>query len=161
MEAVWILLGAVAVTIIVLWARGKAAGAPEPSSLSNAALDARINSEMKWLQRYDSLPLSHQQGKLKEQHDEKNVYLQKLFMERKQRMELVQTKMRAESEFADRVRVEQDVLAEMADVEPERIISRINELVSEGTPQDEAKRKALSESQARVKERIEERISSL
>lgn len=113
----------VAVLLIVI---GKMKGAPEPSSMSDAAIFQRLQTEGAWISKYLRQPHSSQQSaSLKRMYEEKTVYIQNL------KVELMKRQMT------------QGTQAIQQELGP--ILQRAAELVKEGNPEAKAYAAALKE----------------
>jgi len=120
-----IIIGIV-VVVVLLIVIGKMKGAPEPSSMSEAAIFQRIQTEGAWISKYLSQPLSSQQSaSLKRMYEEKTAYIQSLKTELMKR-QMVQGTQAVQQELAP-------------------ILQRAAELVKEGKPEAEALATALKE----------------
>jgi hypothetical protein len=118
-----ILIGIV-VVIVLMIVIGKMKGAPEPSSMSDAAIFQRLNSEGAWIAKYLSQPHSSQQT-LKRMYEEKTQYIQSLKTELSKR------------------RMAQGAQAANAELAP--ILQRTAELLKEGMSEAEATAQSLKE----------------
>jgi hypothetical protein len=120
-----IIIGIV-VVVVLLIVIGKMKGAPEPSSMSEAAIFQRLQTEGAWISKYLSQPYSSQQGaSLKRMYEEKTIYIQSL------KAELMKRQM------AEGTQAVQQELAP--------ILQRAAELVKEGKSEAEAHAAALKE----------------
>lgn len=116
----------VVVVIIVLVIIGKLKGAPDPSSMSDAAIIQRLHTEGVWIAKYLRQPLSSQQSEsLKRMYNEKTQYIQSL-----------------KAELAQR-HVAQSTQAVQAGLAP--IQQRAAELVNEGMSEADATAQSLKE----------------
>lgn len=67
------------VVIVLLVVIGKIIGAPEPSSMSEAAILVRLQTENAWMTKYSNLPYSSQQSaSIKRMYEEKTAYIKNL-----------------------------------------------------------------------------------
>lgn len=120
-----IIIGIV-VVVVLLIVIGKMKGAPEPSSMSEAAIFQRLQSEGAWISKYLSQPYSSQQSaSLKRMYEEKTAYIQNL------KAELIRRQMA------------QGTQAVQQELAP--ILQRTAELMKEGKPEAEAHAAALKE----------------
>ena len=120
-----IIIGIVVVVVLLL-VIGKMKGAPQPSSMSEAAIYQRLQTEGAWLSKYLVQPLASQQSaSLKRMYDEKSEYVKTL------KAELMKRKMAQGT---------QAVQAELAPV-----LRRAAELMKEGKSEAEAHAAALKE----------------
>ena len=120
-----IIIGIV-VVVVLLIVIGKMKGAPEPSSMSEAAIFQRLQTEGAWISKYLSQPYSSQQSaSLKRMYEEKTTYIQSLKAEQMQR-QMAQCTQAVQQELAP-------------------ILQRAAELVKEGKPEAEAHAAALKE----------------
>jgi len=120
-----IIIGIVLVVVLMIVV-GKMKGAPEPSSMSEAAIFQRLQIEGAWISKYLSQPYSSQQSaSLKRMYEEKTAYIQSL------KAELMKRQMAQGT---------QAVHQELAP-----ILQRAAELVKEGKPEAEAHAEALKE----------------
>ena len=120
-----IVIGIIVVVVLVI-VIGKMKGAPEPSSMSEAAIFQRLRTEGAWIEKYLSQPFSTQQGEsLKKMYEEKTQYVLAL------REELTRQQMA------------QGAKAVSAELAP--IHERTAQLVSEGKTQEEATAQSLKE----------------
>ncbi len=120
-----VLIGIV-VVVVLLIVIGKIKGAPEPSSMSEAAIFQRLNTEGAWISKYLSQPLSSQQSaSLKRMYEEKTQYIQNL------KAELTKRQMA------------QGAQAVQAELAP--ILERTAELIKEGKSEPEATAQSLKE----------------
>ena len=120
-----IVIGIIVVVVLVI-VIGKMKGAPDPSSMSEAAIFQRLQTEGAWIAKYLSQPLSTQQGNsLKKMYEEKTQYIQTL------KAELTKRQMA------------QGAKAVQAELSP--IHERTAQLVSEGKTQEEATVQSLKE----------------
>ncbi len=109
----------IVVVVVLLIVIGKMKGAPDPSSMSEAAIFQRLQTEGAWISKYLGQPLASQQSdSLKKMYEEKTQYIQNL------KVELTMRQMAQGS---------QAVQAELAP-----ILERTAELVKEGKSQEEA-----------------------
>ena len=116
----------IVVVVVLLIVIGKMKGAPEPSSMSDAAIFQRLQTEGAWISKYLSQPHSSQQSaSLKRMYEEKTVYIQNL------KVELMKRQMT------------QGTQAIQQELGP--ILQRAAELVKEGKPEAEAHAAALEE----------------
>ena len=120
-----IIIGIV-VFVVLLVIVGKMKGAPEASSMSEAAIYQRLNTEAAWISKYLSQPLSSQQNpSLKRMYEEKTAYVQSL------KAELIKLQLAQGS---------QAIQHELAP-----ILQRTAELMNEGKSEAEANATALKE----------------
>ena len=120
-----ILIG-IAVVVVLLIVIGNLKGAPDPSSMSDAAILQRLQAEGIWIFRYLGQPLSSQQStSLKRMYEEKTQYVQNL------KAELAKRKMA------------QGTQAVQAELAP--ILQRSAELMKEGKSEAEATAHSLKE----------------
>jgi len=120
-----IVLGIV-VVVVLLIIFGKMKGAPEPTTMSDAAIFQRLQTENAWISKYLSQPLSTQQSEsLKRMYAEKTAYIENL------KKQLVERQMAQQAQAVN------------AELEP--ILKRAAELVKEGMPEAEAQAAALKE----------------
>ncbi len=120
-----IIIGIV-VVVVLLIVIGKMKGAPEPSSMSDAAIFQRLQTEGAWISKYLSQPISSQQSaSLKRMYEEKTQYIQNL------KAELTKRQMA------------QDTQAVQAELAP--ILQRSAELMQEGKSEAEATAQSLKE----------------
>ena len=116
----------IVVVVVILIVIGKMKGAPEPSSMSEAAILQRLGTEGAWISKYLSQPLSSQQGEsLKRMYEEKTAYVASLKSELMKR-QMAQGTQAVQQELAP-------------------ILQRAAELVKEGRPEAEAHAIALKE----------------
>ena len=116
----------IAVLVVILFIVGKMKGPPDASSMSEAAIYQRLNTEGAWISTYLSQPLSSQQSpSLKRMYEEKTAYVQSL---NAQLMKLQLTN------------VGQAIQQELTP-----ILQRTAELMKEGRPEAEAYATALKE----------------
>ena len=116
----------IVVVIIILIVIGKMKGAPDPSSMSEAAIFQRLGTEGAWISKYLSQPLSSQQSaSLKRMYEEKTAYVASL------KSELIKRHMA------------QGTQAIQQELAP--ILQRVAELMKEGRPEPEAHAAALKE----------------
>jgi len=114
------------VVVVILIVIGKMKGAPDPSSMSEAAICQRIGTEGAWISKYMSQPLSSQQSaSLKRMYEEKTAYVASL------KSELIKRQVSQGT---------QTIQQEMAP-----ILQRATELVKDGRPEAEAQAIALKE----------------
>ena len=117
-----IILGIV-VVFVVLIVIGKLKGAPDPASMSDAALVSRLQSEGAWISKYSRLSYENQQRhSLKKMYQEKTAYTDKIYAEI--------TKRQTQHQVA------QGVVAIEQELSP--ILNRAQELIKEGGPAAEA-----------------------
>lgn len=120
-----IIIGIV-VFVALLVVIGKIKGAPEPSSMSDAAIWQRIQTEGAWISRYLSQPFSSQQSaSLKRMYEEKSEYIKNLKAELTKR-QMAQGTQAVQSELAP-------------------ILQRAAELMKDGKSEAEANAQALKE----------------
>ena len=120
-----IIIGIV-VIVVLLTVIGKMTGAPEPSSMSEAAIFQRLRTEGAWISKYLSQPYSSQQSpSLKRMYEEKTAYIQNLKAELMKR-QMAQGTQAVQQELAP-------------------ILQRAAELMKEGKPEAEAHAAALKE----------------
>lgn len=116
----------IVVAIVLLILIGKMKGAPDPSSMSEAAIFQRLQTESAWMSKYLGLPFSSQQSaSLKRMHEEKTAYIQSLKIELARR-QVAQVSHAVHSELSP-------------------IMQRAAELVNEGKSEAEANAAALRE----------------
>lgn len=116
----------IVVVVVLLIVIGKMKGAPEPSSMSEAAIFQRLHTEGAWISNYLSQPLSSQQStSLKRMYEEKTEYVKNL------KAELTKRQMA------------QGTQAVQAELAP--ILQRAAELMKEGKSEAEAHAAALKE----------------
>lgn len=126
-----IIIGIV-VVVVLLIVIGKMKGTPEPSSMSEAAIFQRIQTEGAWISKYLSQPYASQQSaSLKRMYEEKTAYIQDL------KAELMRRQMA------------QGTQAVQQELTP--ILQRAAELIKEGRPESEAHAAALKEWSAKSK----------
>lgn len=114
------------VVVVILIVIGKMKGAPDPSSMSEAAIFQRMGTEGAWISKYMSQPLSSQQSaSLERMYEEKTAYVASL-----------------KSELIKR-QVSQGTHAIQQELTP--ILQRATELVKDGRPEAEAQTIALKE----------------
>ena len=124
MEIVVIVVILVVFAVIAI---SMAKGAPDPTSMSEADIWQRMQTESAWLAKYSSLPLASQQSEsLKQKHDEKTAYLLSL-----------------KSELERRMAASSTLKAVKQEANP--ILERASQLEREGMTQDDAKATALRE----------------
>lgn len=120
-----ILIGIVVVVLLLIFV-GKMKGAPEPSSMSEAAIFQRLHTEGAWISKYLSQPISSQQSaSLKRMYEEKTQYIQNL-----------------KAELAKR-QMAQGAQAVQAELAP--MLQRSAELMKEGKSEAEATAQSLKE----------------
>lgn len=116
----------IVVLVIILIVIGKMKGAPDPASMSDAAIFQRLGTEGAWISKYSSQPLSSQQSEsLKRMYEEKTAYVASL-----------------KSELMKR-QIAQGTQAVQQELAP--VLQRAAELVTEGRPEAEAHAIALKE----------------
>jgi len=116
----------IVVVVVLLIVIGKMKGAPEPSSMSEAAIFQRLRTEGAWISKYLSQPYSSQQSpSLKRMYEEKTAYIQNLKAELMKR-QMAQGTQAVQQELAP-------------------ILQRAAELMKEGKPEAEAHAAALKE----------------
>jgi hypothetical protein len=126
-----IIIGIV-VVVVLLIVIGKMKGAPEPSSMSEAAIFQRLQTEGAWISKYLSQPYASQQSaSLKRMYEEKTAYIQNLKAELMKR-QMAQGTQAVQQELAP-------------------ILQRAAELMNEGKPEAEAHAAALKEWSAKSK----------
>lgn len=114
------------VVAVVLYLLGRAKGAPDPATQSEASIHARLQTEGAWINRYLRLPYDQQQSEsLKKMYTEKVAYIKSMETE---------LQVRRMSAGADAVSQE---------MQP--IIDRATELAKTGISKKEALRSALEE----------------
>jgi hypothetical protein len=70
------------VVVVVLYAIGRAKGAPDPATQTDAWLQLRLQTEGSWINKYLRLPLENQRSEsLKKMYDEKKQYIKQIEME--------------------------------------------------------------------------------
>ena len=116
----------IVVVVVILIVIGKMKGSPESSSMSEADIFRRLQTEAAWISKYLSQPYSSQQSaSLKRMYEEKTAYIQDM------KAELMKRQMA------------QGAQAVQQEMEP--ILRRAAELVKEGQPEAEAHAVALKE----------------
>lgn len=116
----------VVVVFVLLIVVGKLKGPPNPSTMSEALIMLKLQTEGAWITKYQRLSFEDQQGpKLKRMFDEKTAYIQQL-----------QAAL-AKQQAAKWAQATQDELLP--------VLVRASELVKEGVPEAEAKAQALKE----------------
>ena len=120
----------IVIVFVILIVIGKIKGAPNPSSMSDAALVGRLQTENAWMSRYLRLPYENQQSdSLKKMYAEKTEYIKQIEQEIIKRQTAYQL---AQGEAA--------ITSELAP-----ILERTQELMSEGKTEPEATAVALKE----------------
>ena len=120
----------IVIVFVILIVIGKIKGAPNPSSMSDAALVGRLQTENAWMSRYLRLPYENQQSdSLKKMYAEKTEYIKQTEQEIIKRQTAYQL---AQGEAA--------ITSELAP-----ILERTQELMSEGKTEPEATAVALKE----------------
>ncbi len=126
----------IVVVFVLLIVIGKIKGAPDPASISDAALVSRLQSEMAWMNRYHRLPYENQQSNsLKKMFAEKTAYIKQIEQEIAKRQAAYQ--------------MAQGTAAITTELAP--ILERTQALMNEGKLEPEATAIALKEWQARNK----------
>lgn len=126
-----IIIGIVVVVVLLIIV-GKMKGAPDASSMSEAAIYQRLSTEGAWISKYLSQPLSSQQSpSLKRMYEEKTAYVQSLKAEL-MKLQLAQGSQAVQQELTP-------------------IMQRAAELMKEGRPEAEAHATALKEWSERSK----------
>ena len=116
----------IVVIFVLLIVVGKMKGAPEPTTMSDAAIYQRIQTETAWIAKYLSQPLATQQSEsLRRMYIEKTAYIESL------RKQLAERQMARHAHAVG------------AELEP--ILNRAAELVKEGMPEAEAQVLAIKE----------------
>ena len=120
----------IVIVFVILIVIGKIKGAPNPSSMSDAALVGRLQTENAWVSRYLRLPYENQQSdSLKKMYAEKTEYIKQIEQEIIKRQTAYQL---AQGEAA--------ITSELAP-----ILERTQALMSEGKAEPEATAFALKE----------------
>lgn len=120
----------IVIVFVVLIVIGNIKGAPNPSSMSDAALVGRLQTENAWMNRYLRLPYENQQSdSLKKMYVEKTEYIKQIEQEIIKRQTAYQL---AQGEAA--------ITSELAP-----ILERTQELMNEGKTEPEATAVALKE----------------
>lgn len=126
-----IIIGIIVVFVLLIIV-GKMKGAPEASSMSEAAIYQRLNTEVAWISKYLSQPLSSQQSpSLMRMYEEKTAYVQSLKTEL-MKLQLAQGSQAVQQELSP-------------------ILQRTAELMKEGRSEAEAHATALKEWSERTK----------
>lgn len=77
----WV-IGIIIIVVVVLYAIGRAKGAPDPAAQSDAWLQLRLQTEGAWINKYLRLPLKNQRSEsLKKMYDEKVQHIKQIEME--------------------------------------------------------------------------------
>lgn len=120
----------IVIVFVILIVIGNIKGAPSPSSMSDAALVGRLQTENAWMNRYLRLPYENQQSdSLKKMYAEKTEYIKQIEQEIIKRQTAYQL---AQGEAA--------ITSELAP-----ILERTQELMKEGKTEPEATAIALKE----------------
>jgi len=120
----------IVIVFVILIVIGNIKGAPSPSSMSDAALVGRLQTENAWMNRYLRLPYENQQSdSLKKMYAEKTEYIKQIEQEIIKRQTAYQL---AQGEAA--------ITNELAP-----ILERTQELMNEGKTEPEATAIALKE----------------
>ncbi|WP_426247649.1 hypothetical protein [Pseudomonas sp. TWR3-1-1] len=116
LAAIGLLIVAIFFGLVML---GKAKGNPDPKSMSVDAINSRINSEQRWVEKYLALPMSNQIGEaINKQYRGKKIFILELRVELLTR-QIAQTGQREEETMAPSFR-------------------KIIELMKSGVPENEA-----------------------
>jgi hypothetical protein len=116
----------IVVVFILLIVIGKMIGAPDPASMSEAAILQRLHTEGSWISKYLSQPIQSQQSEsLKKMYVEKTAYIENLKRELNKRQ------------------MARGVQAVQTELEP--IMQRTAALMKEGKSETEANALALKE----------------
>jgi len=125
MEIIIGIAALIAIFFLVIFI-GQLKGAPEPSTMSDAAIYQRLQTEGAWISKYLSLPYENRQStSLKHMHQDKTAYIQNLKTELMRRQ------------------AAQGIQAVQQELDP--ILQRAADLVMKGMPDAEAHATAVKE----------------